>query len=75
MIAAELRVKPRVRVASNIMMSAVGLFSPTLREVKEMAYQYDRDYDFRSEKFNQRFDFRPTPYSQGIQAVVAADYR
>ena len=40
-----------------------------------MAYQYDRDYDFRSEKFNQRFDFSPTQYSQGVKAVVAADYR
>ncbi|HEY5641524.1 MAG TPA: NAD-dependent epimerase/dehydratase family protein [Woeseiaceae bacterium] len=74
MIAEELEAKPRVQVASNFMMSAVGLFSPTLREVKEMAYQYDRDYDFRSDKFNRRFDFTPTTYRQGIKAVVAADY-
>ena len=75
MIAEELEAKPRVQVASNFMMSAVGLFSPTLREVKEMAYQYDRDYDFRSDKFNRRFDFTPTTYRQGIKAVVDADYR
>lgn len=75
MIAEELEAKPRVQVASNFMMSAVGLFAPTLREVKEMAYQYDRDYDFRSDKFNRRFDFTPTTYRQGIKAVVAADYR
>jgi nucleoside-diphosphate-sugar epimerase len=75
MIAEELEAKPRIQVASNLMMSAVGLFSPTLREVKEMAYQYDRDYDFRSEKFNQHFDFRPTDYRQGVQAVVANDYQ
>jgi len=75
MIAEELEAKPRVQVASNFMMRAVGLFSPTLREVKEMAYQYDRDYDFRSDKFNRRFDFTPTTYRQGIKAVVAADYR
>ena len=74
MIAEELEAKPRVQVASNFMMSTVGLFSPTLREVKEMAYQYDRDYDFRSDKFNRRFDFTPTTYRQGIKAVVAADY-
>jgi nucleoside-diphosphate-sugar epimerase len=75
MIAEELEAKPRVQVASNFMMSTIGLFSPTLREVKEMAYQYDRDYDFRSDKFNRRFDFTPTTYRQGIKAVVAADYR
>ena len=75
MIAEEFGAKPRVQVATNFMMSMVGLLSPTLREVKEMAYQYDRDYDFRSEKFNQRFGFSPTQYSQGLKAVVAADYR
>ena len=75
MIAEELRAKPRAQVATNLMMSMVGLLSPTLREVKEMAYQYDRDYVFRSEKFNQRFGFNPTQYSQGVKAVVAADYR
>ena len=75
MIARELDAKPRVQVATSFMMSIVGLFSPSLREVKEMAYQYDRDYDFRSEKFSQRFDFSPTAYSEGIRAVVAADYR
>ena len=75
MIAEELEAEPRIQVASNFMMSGVGLFSPTLREVKEMAYQYDRDYDFRSDKFNRRFDFTPTTYRQGIKAVVAADYR
>lgn len=74
MIAAALEVEPRVQVASNFMMNAVGLFSPMLREVKEMAYQYDRDYDFRSDKFNQRFDFTPTEYRQGIETVVATDY-
>ena len=74
MIAEMLGAKPRVQVASNFMMNAVGLFSPVLREVKEMAYQYDRDYDFRSDKFKQRFDFTPTEYRQGIKTVVAADY-
>lgn len=75
MIAEELQVKPRVQVASNFMMSAIGLFSPTLREVKEMSYQYDRDYDFRSDKFNRRFDFNPTEYKEGIKTVVTIDYR
>ena len=40
-----------------------------------MAYQYDRDYEFASDKFDQRFDFEPTPYLQGIRAIVEADYR
>lgn len=75
MVAAELDVRPRTQVASNLMLSFVGTFAPTLREVKEMAYQYDRDYDFRSDKFKHRFDFNPTPYEQGIKTVVEEDYR
>ena len=74
MIAEALDAKPSIQVASNFMLSAVGLFSPTLREVKEMSYQYDRNYDFRSEKFCRHFDFAPTKYSEGVKAVVAADY-
>ena len=34
MIAAELGVRPRMRVASIVMRSIVGLWAPTLREVK-----------------------------------------
>ena len=74
MIAEELGAKPSIQVASDFMLGAVGLFSPTLREVKEMSYQYDHDYDFRSEKFNRRFDFAPTNYRKGVKAVVVADY-
>ena len=47
---------------------------PAVRELKEMAYQYDRDYDFVSDKFNRRFSFTPTSYEDGIRAVVEADY-
>jgi nucleoside-diphosphate-sugar epimerase len=74
-IAKELGAKPRVQVVSNWLMSVMGLVFPPLKELKEMAYQYDRDYDFVSDKFNRRFAYTPTSYEQGIRAVVEADYR
>ena len=74
-IAHELGAEPRVQLVSNALMSALGLFVPILRELKETAYQYDRDYVFVSDKFDERFGFTPTPYDQGIKAVVEADYR
>jgi len=74
-IAAELGVEPRLQVMPRVLLSLAGLVSPTLREIKEMAYQYDRDYDFRSEKFERRFSVVPTGYEQGIKAIVDADYR
>jgi nucleoside-diphosphate-sugar epimerase len=74
-IAAQFGVAPRLQVMPPALLSLVSLFSPTLREIREMAYQYDRDYDFRSEKFERRFNFVPTGYEQGIRAIVEADYR
>ena len=74
-IASEMGAEAKVQVVSPLLLSAISVFSTTLREVKEMSYQYDRDYDFRSEKFNQRFGFKPTEYDEGIKAVVNADYR
>jgi nucleoside-diphosphate-sugar epimerase len=73
-IAAELGVAPAMREVTHSMLSAMGILVPALREIRELAYQYDRDYEFRSDKFNRRFNFEPTAYAQGIKAV-AADYR
>ena len=74
-IASEFGTEARVQVTTYPLMTLVGIFAPALREVKEMAYQYDRDYEFISGKFDQHFDFEPTPYLQGIRAIVDADYR
>ena len=74
-VAAQLGATPKVQVASSLLLNLMGLFVPPLRELKEMAYQYDRDYDFRSDKFDANFDFSPTPYADGIKAIVEADYR
>jgi len=74
LIAAEFGVAARVQVASDLMLRIMGLVIPALREVREMAYQYDRDYDFVSSKFNARFAFEPTAYADGVRAVVEADY-
>jgi len=74
-IASELGVEPKIRVVTRPMLAGLGLVVPVLRELREMAYQYDRKYDFRSDKFNLRFGFEPTGYDQGIKAIVDTDYR
>jgi nucleoside-diphosphate-sugar epimerase len=47
----------------------LGLFIPVMKEMPEMLYQFDRDYFFDSTKFNSRFNFRPTPYEEGIASL------
>jgi hypothetical protein len=50
----------------------MGLFVPIMKEIVEMLYQYDRKYVFNSTKFEERFGMHPTPYAEGIKAVVKA---
>jgi nucleoside-diphosphate-sugar epimerase len=73
-IAAEMSVKPRYQVGTKLIVKAMGLFVPVMREMPEMMYQYDRDYVFSSAKFEDRFDLRPLPYAEGIRKIVKSDY-
>ncbi len=74
-IAREMGVKPRIQVASILIVKILGLFMPIMREMPEMMYQYDRDYVFNSDKFNSHFDFKTTPYLEGIKEIVNSDYK
>ena len=73
-IAKELGVKPKYQVASKLMVRLLGLFIPIMRELVEMIYQYDRDYVFDSTKFETKFNFKPTPYLEGIKTILKEDY-
>lgn len=69
-IATALQVAPRYYVLSKFIMSLAGLFIPMVRELREMTYQYDRDYFFDSSKFEQRFHFTPVSYAEGIRQCI-----
>lgn len=73
-IANEMGVRPRCQVAPKFLVRLLGIFVPVMRELVEMMYQYDRDYVFDSSDFERRFDFKPTPYLEGIKNIVDADY-
>jgi len=66
--------EPKVRVNTPMMVGLVGLFVPVMKEIKEMMYQYDRDYIFDSSKFDQRFDFQTTTYTNGLREMLEHDY-
>lgn len=73
-IARELNVTPKIQVAPIFLIRIMGIFSPIMRELAEMMYQYDRDYVFDSSKFEKRFNFKPTSYLEGIKEIVRIDY-
>lgn len=74
-VAMALNTKPKYRVVGKGMVRVMGLFSSIMRESVEMLYQYDRDYVFDSSKFEKQFNFKPTPYEEGIREIVKTDYR
>ncbi len=74
LIAQQMGVKPRFQMATPCIVTIMGVFVPIMKEVKEMMYQYDRDYVFDSSKFEKRFNFKPTPYKEGIKEIVDLDY-
>jgi nucleoside-diphosphate-sugar epimerase len=68
--AAEFGAGPRYTVLPRWMVQLAGLFNGNVRESVEMLYQNDSDYLFDSGKFEKAFDFRATPYRQGIRETV-----
>jgi len=73
-IAKEMNVKPKTQTATKFIVRLLGLFIPLMREMPEMMYQYDRDYVFNSDKFTAHFDFKVTPYLDGIKEIIRLDY-
>lgn len=73
LVAGEMQKQPHYYTLSRLMMRLIGLFVPIVRELPEMAYQYDRDYVFDSSKFCNRFSYTPITYKEGIKTMVLAD--
>jgi len=70
----EIGIKPGYRIAPRWFVRIMGFFVPVMKEMVEMMYQFDRDYVFDSSKFENYFDFKPTPYEEGIRETIMADY-
>lgn len=71
LFAKEMGTKAKIRVLPIRMMGILGLFIPIMKELKEMAYQYDRDYYFNSDKFEKRFGYKPVSAEEAVKLLVA----
>lgn len=69
----EMKVSNRLVVMPMWMVRLAGIFVPVLKEMREMMYQYDRDYFFDSSKFDKRFNFKTTTYQEGVRNTVERD--
>ena len=74
-IAKEMGKEPKSLVLSMFLLKILSLFVPVMKELKEMVYQYDREYVFDSSKFDEEFDFIPTTYEEGIKEIVDKEFK
>jgi len=70
LIAKHLQKKPKLFVLPGWLLKMAGTFVPLMKELAEMSYQYKYDYIFDSSKFEEAFNFAPTPIEIAIQEVL-----
>jgi nucleoside-diphosphate-sugar epimerase len=60
----------KIKVASRLMITILGWFIPAVKETKELLYQYDRDYDFKSDKIFNAYGIKPTTIEEGLSVII-----
>lgn len=71
MIAAEIGTPPKIQAAGRVMMSLLGLFVPSMREMAEMMYEFDQPFVVDSSRFEKTFGMNATPMKEAIRETVA----
>ena len=61
----------KVQIMNKLMLQALGLFMPPLREVNEMIYQFEQPYSVDSSQFVAAFGDIHTPLETALQETVA----
>ncbi len=70
LFASSMETKNKYTVLPNWLVKSLGIFVPIIGELAEMNYQYDRDYYFDSTKFNNYFNFKPTPNEIAVKKAI-----
>jgi len=68
---AELGGEPRIRTLAPTLLALLAVVSPTLRAVREVAYQLDQPWVVDHSKFARAFGAHPTPHEAAIRHTLA----
>ena len=60
----------RVFAVPAVVVKALGVAMPLLREMREMLYQWEEPFEVDDRRFRHRFDVRPTDADLAAQATV-----
>ena len=71
LIESELGEKIKIRVAGRTMISLLGLFNPTIKEVKEMMYTWEEPYIVDHSKYEKSFGSQAANHKQAVKETVA----
>jgi nucleoside-diphosphate-sugar epimerase len=61
---------PKLRVAPKLLLRLMGLFDPTMRELVEMAYEFEEPFFVDSTKFQTKLGMTATPIQQAVAETV-----
>ncbi len=61
----------KARTVNSFMLSMVGLFVPIVREMKELAYEFEEPYIVDDSRFRKAFGAEVTPLAEAVAATVA----
>jgi nucleoside-diphosphate-sugar epimerase len=70
MIFEEVGKPARVQAAPKILLRAMGLFNPGMREIVEMLYEFEEPFVVDDSRFVREFGERATPLREAIQRTV-----
>jgi nucleoside-diphosphate-sugar epimerase len=70
MIFEELGKPARVQVAPKLVLRALGLFNPPLRETIEMLYEFEEPFVVDDSRFEREFGEQATPLREAIRRTV-----
>jgi nucleoside-diphosphate-sugar epimerase len=62
---------PKVQRVGKPLLKLAGLFSPTVRELQEMLYEFEEPFIVDNSRFTATFGIEPTPLRDAIAATVA----
>lgn len=61
----------KIRIASRFAISAMGLFNPMMKELRETLYQFEQPFIVDHTKYAQTFGVEVTPHREAIQETLA----
>lgn len=69
-VAKKLSVEPKFRIANTFIVKVGAVFSPFLKEMKELMYQHTNDFIVDSSKFEKTFGWKSTSFDDGIEKTI-----